>query len=237
MSTNRFYRPSHSDVAKQESQRSWEGLRITILKFEKTPLVPHGVPVPDLIYWSGFIVISVQMLIAIVPWILHGHWDTFMITAIGNMLAVAGSSLPIWRQEKWACPKKGGSAVTITQGNGSRHAITVMGSETSGLDLEILARGTRVIRAASRWDRLLTALLALLWVFLLVTVAGMHQDTWCMFGYDLYCFLFVSCDQLTVPRLVCYWPTRKSPKYRRCWCCKAPCSSWSAFQRSCYHNG
>lgn len=65
-----------------------------------------------------------------------------MVTVIGNFLALVGSSLPQWNTEKWSCPKEGGATVTITQGNGSRNAITILGKPKIGLDLEILARGT-----------------------------------------------------------------------------------------------
>jgi hypothetical protein len=96
-------------------------------------------------------------------WILYDSWAAFMVTAAGTALALLEASLPQWREEKWACPKIGGSTITITQGNGSRHAIVIKGKTGVGLDLEILAQGTRT-SGSSRLTRLATTVLAFLWV-------------------------------------------------------------------------
>ena len=66
----------------------------------------------------------------------------------------------------------------VAQGNGSHHAIVILGKKGVGLDLEILAQGTRTERAS--WvARIATGVLALLWIILLLTVAGIKQNTWC----------------------------------------------------------
>lgn len=180
MGDERAHGPASANREEQSSGRSkpWEALRVTVLEVEDNPPTPHGVPKLDWVWFSGFGTIIIQLAISAVPWIIHGNWETCMVTLVGNSLALIGGSLPQWRREKWACPKKGGATVTITQGNGSRHAITILGKRGVGLDLEILARGTRTARA-SLLTRIATTGLAILWILLLVFAAGMQQDTWC----------------------------------------------------------
>jgi hypothetical protein len=160
------------------TKRAWEALRISVFEVIDDVSYEHGVPRRDWVWFSGYAVILVQMVISIIPWIFNGDWSTFTVATSGNILALVGGSLPQWRQEKWACPKKGGATVTITQGNGSRHAMVILGKKGVGLDLEILAAGTRTAHA-SRITRFATAVLAFLWVVLLITVAGLKLDTWC----------------------------------------------------------
>ena len=144
MGDERAHGPARANREEQSSGRSkpWETLRLTVLEVEDNPPTPHGVPKLDWVWFSGFGTIIIQLAISAVPWIIHGNWETCMVTLVGNSLALIGGSLPQWRREKWACPKKGGATVTITQGNGSRHAVTILGKRGVGLDLEILARGT-----------------------------------------------------------------------------------------------
>ena len=172
--------PPDTNCEEQSSGRGkpWEALRVTVLEVEDNPPTAHGVPKLDWVWFSGFGTIIIQLAISAVPWIIHGNWETFMVVLVGNFIALVEGSLPQWGREKWDCPKTGGSTVTITQGNGSRHAVTILGKRGVGLDLEILARGTRTARA-SRLTRIATAGLAILWILLLVFAAGMEQDTWC----------------------------------------------------------
>ncbi|GAB1314548.1 Solute carrier family 40 protein (Fragment) [Madurella fahalii] len=176
--------PSSSESAEKvagspSSRPKWEALRVTVYDVDDEPPVPHGVPTRDWVWYSGLVVIFIQLIISIIPWIVTGDWGTFLVTAGGNALALIGGSLPQWRSEKWACPRKGGATVTITQGNGSRHAIVILGKRKQGvgLDLEILARGTRTA-VPSLFTRIASALLALLWIVLLVTVAGFEENSW-----------------------------------------------------------
>jgi hypothetical protein len=96
----------------------------------------------------------------------------------GDLLAIVEGSLPKWKREKWACPKKGGATVTITQGNGSRHAMVIVGKKGVGLDLEILALGTRTAHV-SRATRVATAVLTFLWILLMISGSGLKIGTWC----------------------------------------------------------
>lgn len=125
-------------------------------------------------------VILIQLAVSLVPWIVYRDWSIFLVTAAGTLLAVVGSSLPQWRQEKWACPSDGGATVAITQGNGSRHVVLIENNRQSkvGLDLKILACATRVFKPTLE-TRTITVVLTLLWVMLLITVSGMEEHTWC----------------------------------------------------------
>jgi hypothetical protein len=165
---------------RQGQKRLFEGLRVTVFELEDKDPKEHGVPALDWVWFMGIFVIAVQLGIAAIPWGIKGQWDTFLVTAAGNLFAVISGSLPQWRREKWACPKKGGQTVAITEGNGSRSAIVILRKPGVGLDLEILARGTRTA-PASPFTRLANSILGVLWILLLITVAAMKQNTWCKF--------------------------------------------------------
>jgi hypothetical protein len=162
-----------------QAQRPWEALRVAVFEVDETH--QHGVPSLDWVWLSGFIVIAIQLVISIIPWIIDGYWGAFMVTLLGNVLSLTGSSLPQWREEKWPCGRKGrkgGATVTLTRGNGSRYAALILGKSGFGLDLEIMARGTRTIRPS--WlTRIVVGILAVLWIMLLLCAAGLKQSTWC----------------------------------------------------------
>ena len=156
----------------------WEALRVTVYEVDDNPPVPHGVPTLDTVWFSGIAVILIQLVVSAVPWIVSRDWGIFLVTVVGTVLALLNGSLPQWREEKWSCTKKGGATVTITQGNGSRHAIAILGKKGVGLDLEILAIGTRTA-SPSMFTRDASAVLALFWIVLLVVVAGLNENSWC----------------------------------------------------------
>jgi len=193
-----------------KKSKAWEALRVSVYEVDANPPCPHGVPVLDLAWFTGWVVILVQLGISIVPWIIHGDWSAFLISAAGNTLALVEGSLPQWREEKWACTKNGGATVTLTQGNGSRHAIVIKGKRGVGLDLEILAQGTRTSHASSFTRAAITGL-ALLWMLFLITVSGIKQNTWCKFSAQ-----FKSIGY-NIARYSGYRSLRQHAKYHRCW--------------------
>lgn len=170
--------PAYQDPKVTNPPPEWEALRVTVYQVDDNPPVPHGVPTLDAVWFSGLVVILVQLVVSIVPWIVSGDWGIFLVTIAGTTLALLNGSLPQWREEKWACKKAGGATVTITQGNGSRHAIVILGKKGVGLDLEILAMGTRTA-SPSLFTRVASAILALLWIVLLIIVAGLNENSWC----------------------------------------------------------
>lgn len=185
--------PKHATLAKSP-QQPWDALQITVYAVDKKPPVPHGIPVLDRVWYLGCTVIVVQLVIAMIPWILNGEWDTFLITGAGTLFALVGGSQSQWQSEKWACPKTGGASVVLTQGNGSRHAVVILNNrkDKTGLDLEILARGTRTSRA-SPITTAVSSVLAFAWIVLLITVAGFAGNSWCKSGWSFFFTFFSFC--------------------------------------------
>jgi hypothetical protein len=167
--------------ATSSAEPAWEALRVSVFRFSSNPPEPHGVPTADMQWWSGFGVILIELVISIVPWIVERDWAPFMITASGNIFALISSSLPQWRREKWACPRNGGDTVAITEGNGSRHVVLILGQRGVGLDLEILARGTRTSKS-SMLTKSTSIIMGILWICHLIAVAGLERNAWCRFS-------------------------------------------------------
>lgn len=166
-------------VHKQARGPSFEALRVTVFEFkDETSIDKQGVPVVDWVWLMGILVIVVQLGIASITWGTTGEWDIFLVTAAGNLFAITSGSLPQWRMEKWACSKSGGQTVAITEGNGSRNVVVILKKPGVGLDLEVLARGTRTA-PTSKFTRLANIVLAVLWILLLITVQAIKQNAWC----------------------------------------------------------
>ncbi|KAM3515859.1 hypothetical protein MY11210_000399 [Beauveria gryllotalpidicola] len=108
---------------------------------------------------------------------VYGDWSILLIFASGTLLALSTGSLGQWSREKWACRKDTRKNFVLTQGNGSQHAIVVIGDD-KGLDLEDLAIGLDGRVPTSLTARITVMVLALLWVFLLITATGIKQHTW-----------------------------------------------------------
>ncbi|KAI1080627.1 hypothetical protein F5B20DRAFT_579874 [Whalleya microplaca] len=176
--------PSYFETKSKAPQ--WEALRVTVYDVDDNPPQPHGVPTLDLVWYSGVTVVIIQLAVSIIPWAVNDDWGTFLITAAGNVLSLISASLPKWRDEKWSCPKppKGGATITITQGNGSRHAIVILGKRGVGLDLEILALGTRTA-TPDLLTKIMSGVLAFMWIVLLITVAGLEGNSWYLLGVGL----------------------------------------------------
>ncbi|KAK6541497.1 hypothetical protein TWF694_007305 [Orbilia ellipsospora] len=172
---------SERKIKDTEHGRPWEALRISVFETIDDPKYTHGVPIRDAVWYSGYAVIILQLIIAVIPIILHREWGTLFITVYGNTLALLEGSLTQWKEEKWPCPRSGGSSVILTQGNGTRHACLILGAKGVGLDLEILAVGTRRV-SPSLLTRLGVAILTVNWIILLITAAGLQLNTWYLFG-------------------------------------------------------
>ncbi len=144
----------------------------------------------DLIYWVGLLVTAVQFGIAAIPWGLYGEWYTFFVTSAGTALAYTGGALPQWWDEKVGVRKlkytetvKERKDVFLTEGNGAHDVVMILGCE-GGMDLEALAASQRQLR--SPWTtRVLSFILAVLWIALLISVAGWQQHTWYVLGVGM----------------------------------------------------
>lgn len=155
---------------------SHEALRVTVFEVAKSPA--PGVIARDWVYYSGFAVMVAQFVVAAIPLILNRNWTILMVVGVGTILALLQGAMPQWRKEKWASPKRGGYTVSITQGNGSRHVMVILADEYSGLDLEILAAGGMNL-TMSRLESAYVSLLTACWTILLISVAGLSDDSWC----------------------------------------------------------
>lgn len=183
----RLFRDAHSRATADarprgriadKSDPSWDALRVYVYKHEEEPRMAHGTPTADKVWYIGFMVIALQTIIAILPWVIDGDWIPFFIACTGNFLALVGASMPQWCAEKWACPKNGGRTVTLTQGNGTRFVMVILGNKHAGLNLEVLATAVDTSHP-SLLTRCTSAVLALCWLALLITVAGIEDHTWC----------------------------------------------------------
>lgn len=127
------------------------GISITIFEAQDNA----GVPERDFLWWSGVVVIVLQLGIAAIPCGLHQDWAILLLTAGGILLALTTGALPQWRFEKWACRRETKKVVSLTGGNGTRHVMVVIGNK-KGLDLEDLAaaESPRMRRRGEDSDRL-----------------------------------------------------------------------------------
>jgi hypothetical protein len=130
------------------------------------------------------------LIVAAIPWALWDEGFTFLVTAIGTVLAYASGALPQWVEEKFGVrktclkdPAKDRKAVFLTEGNGSHEAILIF-SQHGSLDLEALAGPQRAIKNSGA-TRVCSVLLAMLWLALLISVAGWDQHTWFLLGVGL----------------------------------------------------
>lgn len=195
--------PVEKDRMRDRGQKTpFEALRVSVFELEDNVSPQRqGVPLLDWVWCMGIFVIALQLIIAAIPWIIDGQWDIFLVTAAGNLFAMIGGSLPQWRREKWACPKEGGQTIAITEGNGSRSVIVILGKPNVGLDLEVLAQGTRTA-PASLLTRLVNALLAILWILLLITVAAIRQNSWCKVSSHTPCGASLSVPEVVITFII-----------------------------------
>ncbi|KAK9233800.1 hypothetical protein V1525DRAFT_392107 [Lipomyces kononenkoae] len=151
------------------------GLCVSIYKADEGQ---PGYPGCDWTYYLGFATSVVQLGIAAIPCGVYGDWGILLVTACGTALSFAGGALPQWKREKWACRRRTDKTVVLTKGNGSQHAIVIVGDK-KGLDLEDLATGPITVDvSASSSTRIFLTVLAAMWILLLITAAGLHQNTW-----------------------------------------------------------
>ncbi|KAI0024779.1 hypothetical protein F4780DRAFT_554712 [Xylariomycetidae sp. FL0641] len=136
-------------------------------------------PALDLLWWSGWMILVLQLAIATVPWVLYNDWAIVMVTLCGNLLAAITCSIPQWRQEKWAAATLKKEKVTcLTRGNGHPYIMVCIGAPGSW-DFESLATGYTAPQPETRSISLITAAL---WTCLLITVAGIQEHTWFLVG-------------------------------------------------------
>ncbi|KAG9844091.1 hypothetical protein KCU98_g7257, partial [Aureobasidium melanogenum] len=161
-------------------QRIRIGLRVSVWQCTKAVDRGHG----DVVYWIGLLVAILQLALAAIPWGLYGEWLTFMVTAVGTILAFVSGALPQWTEEKYGVRNlTERKDVVLTQGNGAHDALLILGPG-NGLDLEAMAAPYRQVKCLAA-TRISSILLATLWIALLICVAGWQQHTWYLLGIGI----------------------------------------------------
>jgi len=119
-----------------------------------------------------------QLVVAAIPYRLFGDWAILMITGCGIGLALATGLLPQWKKEKWACRTHSNDSYVLTRGNGAQNAIAIL-ANGRGLNLEDLATGQNNMDSSTNiYTRAAILGLSTLWILLLITAAGLDENTW-----------------------------------------------------------
>lgn len=151
------------------------GLCVSVFKAD---LATPGHPGYDVVYFVGFGTTIVQLGIAAVPCGIFGDWSILLVTTSGILLSFAMGSILQWPKEKWACRRNSNKTVILTRGNGCQHAIVIIG-DGKGLDVEDLAAGPTNVDVSTSYATMITVIiLAVFWILLLITAAGIKQNTW-----------------------------------------------------------
>ncbi|GIJ91899.1 hypothetical protein Asppvi_010874 [Aspergillus pseudoviridinutans] len=152
------------------------GLVVSVYKPSETQ--PPGIPVRDGLYWSGAVVLILQLSIAAIPCGLFGDWGILMITAVGIILSLITGSLPAWAREKWPCRRDSEDGYILTGGYGNQHAIIILGNG-HGLNLEDLAvgGGNDMEDIQGLGTTVAMFLLAVSWVSLLITASALKTNS------------------------------------------------------------
>ncbi|KAH8882216.1 hypothetical protein GQ53DRAFT_812287 [Thozetella sp. PMI_491] len=132
----RILRDLEASLSKEEPLED-DGIRIAVFEATKNP---HGVTEFAFtgIHVVGLVLIALQLGLAAIPIGLSGEWDVMLITAVGTLLVQMAGCLPQWRAEKLPNRQHKSSVFALTQGNGSREIVVIMGKGNC-LDLEELA--------------------------------------------------------------------------------------------------
>jgi hypothetical protein len=150
---------------------------LTLSFYRTSPKKLMGVPDHDWVYYSGVMVIALQLGIAIIPGALFGNWVIFILTFGGVLLVQLQASLPQWRKELWmARPIEQGKheVVCLTRGNGSSY-VMVIRSDGCGRKMSDLAAGREV---KEKTTVPATFLLAIMWLIHLFCMGGVANNSW-----------------------------------------------------------
>ncbi|KJZ79186.1 hypothetical protein HIM_01337 [Hirsutella minnesotensis 3608] len=151
---------------------------LVVAVYQPSTTRPAGVGERDLVFWSGIVVMLLQLGVAAIPLGLHGDWGVMLVTGAGICLALATGMLPQWAKEKYACRTGSNETYVLTRGNGAQHALVILGNGR-GLNLEDLASGqTNVEASANMGTRIAVAALSALWIVLLLTAGGLVAQAW-----------------------------------------------------------
>ncbi|KAF3769356.1 hypothetical protein M406DRAFT_249210 [Cryphonectria parasitica EP155] len=154
-----------------------EGIRVVVLEAKPNRKGPTELPL-GWIHFYGFIGILIQLALAAIPLVSSGEWDIMMITAAGTVLVQLAGCLPQWRAEKLPNRQSSDAKFALTQGNGSREIIVIIGNGNC-LDLEeIQARTMRGLPLGFWLTRIVVVAQSILWLLLLVNLACSRDSDW-----------------------------------------------------------
>lgn len=168
------YMKKHTSRGELLPRPSQTGLCVSI--YEPSLHKTAGDPTHDLTFWSGLVIAVIQLCVATIPIALSRSWGVLLVSAGGIALALLTGSLPQWKAEKWSCRRGATGTYVLTRGNGSQHAVVILGNGR-GLHLEDLAMGDQV-KDAPMMTRVLLCCLSILWICLLIAAAGLSEHTW-----------------------------------------------------------
>ncbi|KAF2195114.1 hypothetical protein K469DRAFT_648722 [Zopfia rhizophila CBS 207.26] len=162
--------------------RAHAGLVVSFWKFDPDKKKRLQKPGRDVLFWSGIVVIILQLGISAIPLGIYGNWGVFLVTASAILLCLLTGCQRQWYREKWACrqiePGKKRTYI-MTRGNGAQHAI-VIECDGCGLNLEDLCTGFNNLDSPSisKTTRLAMVGLGVLWVILLITSSALTDQSW-----------------------------------------------------------
>ncbi|KAF7796992.1 hypothetical protein EIP86_008181 [Pleurotus ostreatoroseus] len=156
-----------------------EGCPLVVEFFNTIPSTRAGQPEADWLYiFSVFVIIS-QLILSIVPIIIHQHYTIFILTLGGTILALLTAALPQWEREKWTAretSRSRRSVVCLTSGNFALPYVMVIVSDPGcGLQIEDLAAGGP---QPSAWTSVAVIAFAVLWFVHLITAQGLTTGPW-----------------------------------------------------------
>ena len=179
--TKDHYNSKAFRIIKLEAKDAWTQK----LKDQEGQAVPDP-PHHDIVWWSFLVCAVFQFGLAIAPMFIHRNrnWRILLVTAAGTMLALIHGSLPQWKKEKYHCRMTDAGKETtfiLTRGNSHRYVFVIhVARDVRSLNLEDLA--VRVGVGSSKSMKVGSAVLAILWIMLLVAIGGLAQDTWFLLG-------------------------------------------------------
>lgn len=120
----------------------------------------------------------IQIALSAIPVATSHNWYVLMVTVVGTILAFATGSLTQWGEEKWSCRRSSQSTYVITRGNGSQHAIVILGNG-HGLNMEDMAIAGQVKTSSIDFvTRVFLAVICTMWIGLLIAAAGIRANSW-----------------------------------------------------------
>ena len=95
------------------------GLCISV--YEADPSLQARCIVPTVLFWLGYGVALLQLIIASLPLIIwrSDNYSALAITSAGTCLAFTMGNLRQWRSERYSCRSRSKKAFVLTRGNGA----------------------------------------------------------------------------------------------------------------------